>query len=357
MSNTTIIGTAAPIDGAESSSSAVTWSAIFAGAFIAVALSLALLVLGAGLGLSSVSPWSGAGVTAATFGVGAAIWLIIMQWVSAGLGGYITGRLRTKWVGVHTDEIFFRDTAHGLLAWAVATIVMAMLFASTAASIISGAGQTASTVASGAAAGAGTAVAAVTDVADPTEYYVDLLFRPAAEAGAETAPAEASVAPAAAEAPTSTDAAPAPAPAIGTAQSPATTQPAAPQPGTVQATAPDGNAVDNAEALRGETMRLLVRNLAAAEFNADDRAYLAQRIAAQTGVDQATAEARIDDVVAQAQAAVTSAQEAADAARDVGAKFSLYFFLSLLIGAFIAITAAALGGRQRDEVDGVLVKG
>lgn len=358
MSNTTIIGTTARVDGAESSASGVTWSAIFAGAFVAVAMSLALLVLGAGLGLSSVSPWTGAGVSAATFGVGAAIWLIIMQWVSAGFGGYLTGRLRTKWVGVHTDEIFFRDTAHGLLAWAVATIVMAMLFASTAASIISGGTQAASTVVSGAASGAGTAVAAVTDAADPTEYYVDLLFRPAtnaagttdesaAAASAPEAPAASAQEPAATTAPAAGSAdAPAPAPAQPAPQAPAA-QPAqsgaAPAPG------------EGSEALRGETMRLLVRNLAAAEFNADDRAYLAQTIAQQTGVEPAVAEERIDAVIAQAEAAVTTAQEAADAARDVAAKFSLYFFLSLLVGAFIAITAAAIGGRQRDEVDGVLV--
>src|SRR5690349_18596371 len=101
---------------AESAISAVSWPAIVAGAFAIAAVGLILLALGSGLGLSSVSPWPSSGPSATTFGVYAAVWLIIVQWVSAAVGGYLTGRLRTKWVGVHTDEVYFRDTAHGFLA-------------------------------------------------------------------------------------------------------------------------------------------------------------------------------------------------------------------------------------------------
>ena len=104
---------------AESAVSAVSWPAIIAGAVAIAAVALILLALGSGLGLSSVSPWPNSGPSATTFGVYAAVWLIVVQWVSAGFGGYLTGRLRTKWVGVHTDEIYFRDTAHGFLAWAL----------------------------------------------------------------------------------------------------------------------------------------------------------------------------------------------------------------------------------------------
>lgn len=93
--------------------SAVTWGPIFAGAFAAIGLSLVLLALGSGLGLMTVSPWSNSGASATTFTVMTGIWLIIMQWLSSALGGYMTGRLRTKYVRLHTDEVYFRDTAHG----------------------------------------------------------------------------------------------------------------------------------------------------------------------------------------------------------------------------------------------------
>ena len=95
--------------------SAASWPAIIAGAFVAASISLVLFVLGSGLGFAEISPWPGHGATATTFAVTTAIWLIVMQWVSSAAGGYITGRLRTRWHGTHTHEVFFRDTAHGLL--------------------------------------------------------------------------------------------------------------------------------------------------------------------------------------------------------------------------------------------------
>ena len=96
----------------ESATSAISWAAIIGGAFATAALSLILLALGSGFGLASVSPWPNSGASVTTFTAMTAIWLIIVQWVSSGLGGYLTGRLRTKWVGVHTHEVFFRDTAN-----------------------------------------------------------------------------------------------------------------------------------------------------------------------------------------------------------------------------------------------------
>src|SRR6202158_4760620 len=122
------------IDGAgqtlEASASAVSWPAIIAGAFVAASTSLLLLALGSGLGLAPVSPWSDAGASVTTFAVMTGIWLIVVQWAASGLGGYLTGRLRTKWVGTHTHEVFFRDTAHGFLTWAVATVIGAAMLAS-----------------------------------------------------------------------------------------------------------------------------------------------------------------------------------------------------------------------------------
>lgn len=108
----------------ESSVSAVSWPAIFAGASVAAAASVMLVALGSGLGFAAISPWSGVKVD--TFAISSGVWLIVVQWVAAGLGGYVTGRLRTKWAGTHTHEVFFRDTAHGLITWAVATVIVAL---------------------------------------------------------------------------------------------------------------------------------------------------------------------------------------------------------------------------------------
>jgi hypothetical protein len=117
-----------PEQSVESSASGVEWAAITAGALAAVGISIILFTLGSGLGLAGANPWSFVPQAVATFTIGAGIWLIVMQWLSSALGGYLAGRLRKKWVGVRTDEVFFRDTAHGLLAWALATAIVALLF-------------------------------------------------------------------------------------------------------------------------------------------------------------------------------------------------------------------------------------
>jgi hypothetical protein len=118
-----------PEQSVESSAAAVEWAAIVGGALAAVGISIILFTLGSGLGLSTVSPWSFANPSPTTIGMVAAIWLIVTQWLASALGGYLTGRLRTKWVGIRTDEVFFRDTAHGFLAWALATVIAATFFA------------------------------------------------------------------------------------------------------------------------------------------------------------------------------------------------------------------------------------
>jgi hypothetical protein len=111
----------------ESSASAVEWAAIFGGAVAAIGVTIILLTLGPGLGLTTVSPWSFTNPSPVAFGTVAAIWLIVTQWLASAFGGYLSGRLRKKWVGIRTDEVLFRDTAHGLLAWALATLLMAAL--------------------------------------------------------------------------------------------------------------------------------------------------------------------------------------------------------------------------------------
>ena len=154
----------------EAHASGVSWTAVIGGAFVAAALSLILLALGAGLGLSSVSPWSNVGASASTIGTAAILWLIFMQIMSSSMGGYLAGRLRTRWATIHTDEVYFRDTAHGFLAWAVALVVTAA-FLTSAATYMVGAAAT-----SAGGAGSGTAQADGREL-DAGAYFVDTLFR------------------------------------------------------------------------------------------------------------------------------------------------------------------------------------
>jgi hypothetical protein len=159
--------------------SAASWGAIFAGALVAVAASLILLSLGAGLEFASVSPWPDRGVSATTFNVTTAIWLIVTQWISACLGGYIAGRLRTRWIGTHVHEVFFRDTAHGLVTWALATVVVAGIAASSFTSLIGGGAHAAAQVAGN---GAGGMMAAANSPV--ATYNIDKLFRSSRDASA-----------------------------------------------------------------------------------------------------------------------------------------------------------------------------
>ena len=137
-------GVRVPERSVESSAAAVEWAAIVGGALAAVGISIILFTLGSGLGLSTVSPRSFVSPSVATFGIVAGIWLIVTQWLSSALGGYVAGRLRTKWVGIRTDEVFFRDTAHGFLAWALATVLMAAFFALAATAVTAAPEATAS---------------------------------------------------------------------------------------------------------------------------------------------------------------------------------------------------------------------
>jgi hypothetical protein len=152
----------------EAHSSGVSWGAVMGGAFVAAAFYLILLALGAGFGLSAVSPWSNLGASASTVTTVAIAWLILIEIIASALGGYLTGRLRTKWTLIHTDEVYFRDTANGFLAWAVALVLSVTFLASAAASMVGhiaqsdGAGQTSTVAATG---------------SDPNAYFVDRLFR------------------------------------------------------------------------------------------------------------------------------------------------------------------------------------
>jgi hypothetical protein len=255
--------------------SAVSWASIAAGAVVAAALSLALFALGAGLGLSSISPWADSGVSASTFKNATGIYLVLVAVMSSAIGGYLAARLRTKWAGVNTNEVFFRDTTHGLITWAFATVLSA-----------SALGAAATHVVGGAAAGAGAAAGQAVQNVDPSRVFVDRLFR--------------------------TDVAAPPASPAG------------------------------ANDARAEATRLWTSSFnPSGELAPADRTYLARLIAAQTGMSQADAEKRVNDVIVEAKAA-------ADRARKGAAKLAFWLTASLLFGAFAASLAAVEGGQWRD---------
>src|SRR6201995_5040377 len=143
----------------------VSWAAVAAGAVASLALTLLLLSFGAGMGFAVVSPWGNSGVSTTTFKIGTGLYFIVMAMISSAVGGYLAGRLRSKWVGVHTTEVQFRDTAHGFLAWAVASVLRAALLASPASSLL------------GNALG-GATQAAASSTSGPMAGYVDALLRP-----------------------------------------------------------------------------------------------------------------------------------------------------------------------------------
>ena len=296
--------------GTVSSASAVSWGAIIAGAAAAAALSLILFMLGIGLGLSSVSPWVHEGIGAKTLGVSTILWVTFTQLVASGMGGYLAGRLRTKWLAVHTDEVYFRDTAHGFLAWAVASLTTAALLTSVIGSMIGGGVKAGAAVAGSAATtAAAAAAAAAPDKADSTSdngpmgYFVDSLFRRDA-----ATPGSASTSGVVVE----------------------------------QSTAPSPP----------EVARIFLYNIRSGSLPAEDVRYIGQVVAQRIGVTQPEAEKRVIDTYARLQAklreAEVAARDAADKARKASAYAALWLFVSLLVGAFVGSWAALFGGRQRD---------
>lgn len=273
------------------SQSAASWPAIIAGAFAATAATLVLLALGSGLGFAASSPWPRAGISGMTLAVTAAIWLLVTQWLSAALGGYLAGRLRIRWIGTHTHEVFFRDTAHGFVTWAVASVFVAATAASGILSTLGAAGHAATAVvaqgAKGAAAGA---------TSTDTAYSIDRLFRSGSGGSNATSPSASS--------------------------------------------SPDP---------KPEVAHIVANSLVTGSFSDADRTYLAELAAARTGVSQDEAQRRVNELATSVMDAETKAKAAADAAKKAAAQASIYLALSMVVGAFIASISAVLGGRLRDE--------
>jgi hypothetical protein len=293
--------------------SAVSWGAILAGAAAAAALSLILLMLGTGLGLSFVSPWAYNGINAMTFGVSAILWLTFTQVVAAGTGGYLAGRLRIKWIAVHTDEVYFRDTAHGFLAWAVASLVTATLLTSVIGSIVSGGVQAGVSVAGNMAtttAAAGSEMVK-SDSNDAMGYFIDSLFRKEITVAADpTASAEGVI-------------------MLGNTPEPVTAR------------------------SELEVTRIFLNTLRTESLPADDIRYVGKIVSQHTGLSQPAAEKRVIDTYTRAQAKLldveATAKAIADKSRKASAYAALWLFISLLIGAFVASFSATYGGQQRDQ--------
>ncbi len=285
--------------------SGVSWGAVIAGAAAAAALSLILLVLGAGLGFAAASPWTWSAGTGGAIGAGAIVWLVFTSIAASALGGYLAGRLRLRWTNVHADEVYFRDTAHGLLAWSIATLATAALLTSALTTLASGVAQaggaalkgaaSAATAAGGALAEGGAASGASTGGGPAMPYFVDMLFR--------------------------SDAAP------------------AADPNDAQA--------------RAEAARIFIADIRDGSMGPADVRYLGQVVTRKTGLAQADAERRVADSFTQASNAVANAEnkarQAADEARKAAAYASLWMFVALLAGAFCASLAALFGGRRRDD--------
>ena len=254
--------------------SAVSWAAILAGGVAAAALTVVLVVLAASVGLSTVSPWTGAAVSATTFKITAGLTLVAIAMISSTVGGYMAGRLRSLWTGAHSEEVVFRDTAHGFLAWCTATVAGVLILGAATTVLVGG-------TAAGLSASAGQAAQS----AAPTDYYVDMLLRPA--------------------------------------------------PGAQPAAQPQGDP-------RREIGLIFTRGMSAPDgISAADRSYLAQAVSARTGLPQAEAEKRVNDVI-------TEVKAYTEAARKFVRASLLWLTLSLFLGAFSASLAAIEGGQLRD---------
>ncbi|MES1982377.1 MAG: hypothetical protein V4443_07865 [Pseudomonadota bacterium] len=290
-------------DASGTSVSGVSWGAILAGAAGAAALTYILIILGFGLGLSAVSPWSSDGASATTMGISTIAWLTFTQIAASGLGGYLAGRLRVKWASVHTDEVYFRDTAHGFLAWAVASLIVAAFLASSVSAIL-GAGLRAGGSAVSVAAHAisaqsnngGSSPGSSGDTGNNTfAYFSDMLFRsdqPAADA-----------------------------------------------------------ATDNSA--RMEARRIFGNITNSPTLSPDDQQYLGRLIARRTGISQQEAERRVQETYSRLSKTLSDAKatatQAADQARKTAAYTALWMFIALLCGAFFASLCATFGGAQRDR--------
>jgi hypothetical protein len=280
------------------------WGPVILGALGATAISVVLLTFGAALGLTVVSPYPYAGLSAKGLAVLAGTYVALVTVASFGAGGYLAGRLRMPWATSDEVESHFRDGSHGFGVWALGVLLGAALAASGVGGILKAAVQTTTAVAAAGTAGAAsnpTVGAALNRLSmEPTDFAVDRLLAPA-PGGAAPAPAGAA--------------------------------------------APASSRAD----LAAPIARTFAANLANPQLNAPDRAYLVQLVMQQTGMPQADAEKRVDDAFSQLKAAEQKARDAAEHARKVALIAAFLAAATLAIGCAAACAAAGVGARHRDE--------
>ena len=291
--------------------SAASWGAILSGATANIAITLILIAFGIGVGFTVISPWADQGISATAFTISAGIYLVAVAMLASTIGGYLAGRLRSRWEGVHEHERYFRDSAHGFLTWALAMVVSAAVLGGAFTHVIAGASGGLVPAAGLAAQGA---------QSSPTDLYIDQLLRtdpagsPAEQAGQATSP------------------------------TPQTEQTATPlQGGQIAGASAAPRGGPNAGSNRAEISRILTPTLRkGGTLSSADRAYLAKVVSARTGMTPTDAQKRVDDVV-------TQAKSAADTARKSAAAFALWLVVSMLAGALSASLAAIEGGNLRNR--------
>jgi hypothetical protein len=242
---------AAPIasrTGPAGPASFVEWGAVVAGAVLAAALSFVLLTFGAAIGLSATSPWPNSGLSVKVIATLAVFWALAQQIGSLMAGGYVAGRMRSRWHEAG-DETEFRDGLHGGLVWAVAVLISAFFVFATASLAV----RTGADVAGSAVAGA-----ASRTTTNPMDTVLDAMLR---------------------------------------------TPAGAPQSRNTVASTSDE--------IRGELTRILTSAVATGSLSAENRTYLATLIAQRTGVPQQEAEKRVDDAITAARTAADKARRAA----------------------------------------------
>ncbi|MDO8973224.1 hypothetical protein [Reyranella sp.] len=289
------------------------WGPVILGALGAAAMSVVLLAFGSALGLSVVSPYAYAGISAKGAAILAAVYLALVMVASFAAGGYLAGRMRSPWRTTDETESHFRDGAHGFGVWSIGVLLGAALAASGVGAVVSAAGKATTAIAAAGTAGAASNPALGQLSLSPTDYAIDRLLAPA-PAGAPAAPEA----------------------------TPAT--PGGAQPAAAAAAAPRTRAD-----LEAPMARALAAGLTTPQLDVRDRTYLARVVSDQTGMPQAEAEKRVDATFADLKAAVQKARDAADAARKAGIIAAFLAAATLAIGCAAACAGAAVGGRHRDE--------
>lgn len=274
------------------------WGPILAGAIAAAALSFLLLTFGSAVGLSLTSPWPGTGSKLWVVALGLAWWMVIVQIASFAAGGYLAGRMRSRWMDSRSSEGAFRDSTHGFMVWAVGVLMGAAVLAIVGLGAAKTGVEAASTVTAGAASG-NMSKSGLT--MGPADYAVDLLLRP--------------------------------------------------QPGQASVSAAEVKATNtsNDETLRAETGRIFAGAIKNQALTARDRTYLTQIVASRTGLPEVEAQKRVDAAVTEARDLELKAREQADKARKTALIAAFIAAMSLLISLVAATAAAAAGGRHRDE--------